>query len=327
MSLARVIVGDALDMLRTLPAGSARCCVTSPPYFGLRDYGVAGQIGLEESPAAYVERLVAVFREVRRVLADDGTLWLNLGDSYATSGAVGATQGLKALADAYAPRKNPRQRNCDEDGLIARPKRSVPIGLKPKDRMMIPARVALALQANGWWLRDEIVWHKPRTTPHPVKDRTVSAHEMVYLLSKRERYFFDYLAIEEPAAYAGTVRSVRSAFRLQGDPSTEAGKYGGRTQVVTRDTRRARSVWSLSPSPYRDAHFATMPPALAERCILAGSAIGDTVLDPFGGAGTTGLAAQRHGRRAVLIELNPDYAVLARRRLAPAPLSLAMSLL
>jgi len=268
--VSRILIGDALDMLRTLPDGAAQCCVTSPPYYGLRDYGVAGQIGQEDNPAAYVARLVEVFREVRRVLADDGTSWLNLGDSYAN-----------------------------------------------KQRMMIPARVALALQADGWWLRDEIVWHKPRTTPAPVKDRTVSAHEMVYLFAKRERYFYDYLAIEEPSAYAGLVRKAGKAFRdlAEADPNAARKRPGADREITVRETRRARSVWSISPSPYRDAHFATMPRDLAERCVRAGSRIGDTVLDPFGGAGTTALAAQGLGRRALLIELNPDYAALAKRRL------------
>ena len=309
MTSIAVLVGDALGLLRTLPAGYARCCVTSPPYYGLRDYGVAGQIGQEDSPAAYITRLVEVFREVRRVLTDDGTLWLNLGDSYAKARSSGPQGGSGERAN------RPHAAHASTTEVPA------------KNRLMIPARVALALQADGWWLRDEIVWHKPRTTPNPVKDRTVSAHEMIYLLAKRERYLFDWEAIEEPAAYPGLVRNTRSAFHLQGDPTTDAGKYGGRT-ITVRDTRRARSVWSISPSPYRDAHFATMPLAIAERCVKAGSAAGDTVLDPFGGAGTTALAAQRLGRTALLIELNPAYAALAARRCGvPDPIALAMSLL
>jgi DNA modification methylase len=302
----RVMVGDALAVLKMLPSRSTQCCVTSPPYFGLRDYGVEGQIGLEDSPDAYVARLVAVFREVRRVLTDDGTLWLNLGDSYARDPGKGVRfAGEKGLVkDRQAV-----EGNCGPP---------IPSGLKPKDRMMIPARVALALQADGWWLRDEIVWHKPRTTPHPVKDRTVNAHEMVYLLSKRERYFFDWEVIEEPSAYPGLVRKANKAFRdlEAADPNAARKRRGADRAITVRETRRARSVWSISPSPYRDAHFATMPPALAERCVKAGSKPGDTILDPFGGAGTTGLVATRLGRRAVLIELNPAYADLAQRRCA-----------
>lgn len=260
-----------MTTLRTLPAASVQCCVTSPPYYGLRDYGVDGQAGMEASPAAYVDRMVVVFREVRRVLSDDGTLFLNLGDNY-----------------------------------------------NNKQRQMMPARVALALQADGWCLRDEIVWHKPRTTPHPVKDRTVSAHEMVYLLAKRERYYFDWAAIEEPAAYAGLVRKAGKAFRdlAAADPNAARKRPGADRDITVRETRRARSVLSISPQPYREAHFATMPPALAEWCIKAGSRLGDIVLDPFGGAGTTAVAAQRLGRGHVSIDLKAEYVALAQRRYA-----------
>lgn len=315
-----ILNGDALDMLRTLPSGSVQCCVTSPPYFGLRDYGVDGQIGLEASPDSYIENLVAVFREVRRVLRDDGTLWLNLGDCYAGTGKSGGGEQGKRWAEYGADTTGPK------GGKWKPP----PTGLKQKDRMMIPARVALALQADGWWLRDEIVWHKPRTTPFPANDRTVSAHEMVYLLAKRERYFFDWAAIEEPAAYPGAVRKKGKAFRLQGSAKAAAlatmdktNAYGGRggEEIVVRDTRRSRSVWSINPQPYKDAHFATMPLALAEQCVKAGSREGDAVLDPFGGAGTTALAAKNLGRSAVIIELNPAYCVLARKRLGEQTLS------
>lgn len=265
--------GDCVDHLRQMPDQSVHCCVTSPPYFGLRDYGMDGQIGLEDSPDAFVARLVEVFREVRRVLRDDGTLWLNLGDSYA----------------------------------------------KDKNRLMIPARVALALQVDGWVLRDEIVWHKPRTTPAPVKDRTVAAHELIYLLVKQSRYHFDYLAIEEPAKYAGDTRQKSKVFRRLTDSranTKNSGQHFDESRVFTvRETRRKRSVWSVSPSPYKNAHFATFPPDLIEPCVLAGCPAGGTVLDPFFGAGTTGLVAQKHGRMCIGIELNPKYADLARSRL------------
>jgi site-specific DNA-methyltransferase (adenine-specific) len=269
--MIEIVNKDCRTALAEMPAQSVHCCVTSPPYFGLRDYGVDGQIGLEQTPDAYVAEMAAVFREVRRVLRDDGTLWLNLGDSYASD----------------------------------------------KQRLMIPARVAIALQRDGWWLRDEIVWHKPRTTPAPVKDRTVAAHEMVYLLAKRPTYHFDYLAIEEPAAYAGLVRKAGKAFRDMAatDPNAARKRPGVDREIVVRDTRRKRSVWSVSPSPYKDAHFATFPPDLIEPCILAGCPIGGTVLDPFFGAGTTGLVAQKHGRNAIGVELNPVYVEIARRRL------------
>jgi DNA modification methylase len=307
--------GDALEMLRTLPNASVQCVVTSPPYYGLRDYGVAGQIGLEKSPEDYINNLVAVFREMRRVLRDDGTFWLNIGDCYAR---IGGTDRVPSATAKVGSTKAVMEAQPD------RTRRTLWPGIKEKDRMMIPARVALALQADGWWLRDEIVWHKPRTTPFPANDRTVPAHEMVYLLTKAPRYFFDWAAIEEPAKYPGVVRKKGKAFRLQGAAKAAAladmGKtnaYGGKggEEFTVRDTRRARSVWSLSPQPYREAHFATMPANLAERCIKAGSRVGDVVLDPFGGAGTTALAATRLGRNATLIELKIDYINIARARL------------
>lgn len=268
-----ILNGDCRDVLKTLPDQSVNCIVTSPPYFGLRDYGVDGQIGLEQTPAGFVAELVAVFREARRVLRDDGTLWLNLGDSYVN-----------------------------------------------KNRMMIPARSAMALQDDGWVLRDEIVWHKPRTTPAPVKDRTVAAHEMLYLFSKTPRYFFDYLAIEEPAKYAGDTRQKSKVFRKLTDARAGTKNSGQKFQedriFTVRTTRRKRSVWSVSPSPYKHAHFATFPPDLIKPCVLAGCPEGGTVLDPFGGAGTTGVVAESLGRNAILIELNPAYADLARKRIA-----------
>lgn len=270
-----ILHGDCRTVLPTLPAGSFQACVTSPPYYNLRDYGVAGQIGLEPTPDEYVAEMVAVFREVRRCLRDDGVLFLNIGDKYAKNG----------------------------------------------QRLGMPPRVALALQKDGWWWRDEIIWHKPRTTPFPANDRTVPAHEMVYLLAKAPGYFFDWAAIEEPSAFPGLKRDVRSAFRDKASfaPGAQAGskKYSDEAaRVMTvRDTRRSRSVWSISPEPYKGAHFATMPASLAKRCILAGSRAGDAVLDPFGGAGTTGLVADRLGRDATLIELNADYRALATARL------------
>jgi site-specific DNA-methyltransferase (adenine-specific) len=294
--------------MRGLPAGSAHTCVTSPPYFGLRDYGHEGQIGLEETPDAFVAKLVEVFREVRRVLREDGTLWLNLGDSYAGTGKSGGGAQGERWASAGADTTGPR------GGKWAPP----PQGLKRKDRMMIPARTALALQADGWWLRDEIVWHKPRPTPHPVKDRTVSAHEMIYLFAKSPVYYYDYLAIEEPSAYPGLKRKAGKAFRdlADADPNAARKRPGVDREIVVRETRRKRSVWSVSPSPYKDGHFATFPPDLIEPCILAGAPKGGTVLDPFGGSGTTAGVAVKHGRRAILCELNPEYAALIPARVA-----------
>lgn len=295
-----LVCSDALTWLRGLPSGVAQCCVTSPPYYGLRDYGVTGQIGAEPSSAAFLDNLVAVFREMRRVLRDDGSLWLNLGDSYnAYNGNRGSSSGVNKRNQDVAPVLPPGF------GLAEK-------ALKNKDRMMIPARAALALQADGWWLRDEIVWHKPRATPAPVIDRTVAAHEMVYVLTKKDRYFYDWAAIEEPASSAGrVVKGVRGS---AGIVAGEDKKYGGR-EVVVRKTRRSRSVWSISPQPYRDAHFATMPPDLARRCVLAGSRPGSLVIDPFAGAGTTMLVAHQEGREWAGCDLNPQYVALAEARL------------
>jgi len=310
MATSTILIGDCLEVLRGLPDGMAQTCVTSPPYYGLRDYGHAGQIGLEETPGAYVARLVEVFREVRRVLRDDGTLWLNLGDSY-NSGASGGLGGSTLLGG----QSNQRQSNRAE----SRKKRHDAEGLKTKDLFGIPWMVAFALRADGWWLRQDIIWHKPNPMPESVTDRCTKAHEYVFLLTKSARYFYDAAAIAEQAE--------------RGDAGSrfDQGKTAQRSITPPADgariddgKRNARSVWPMATQPYSGAHFATMPPALAERCIKAGSKPGDMVLDPFGGAGTTGLVADRLGRGATLIELNPEYARLARERItADAPLLVA----
>lgn len=262
----QILIGDVRERLRDIPADSVNCIVTSPPYYALRDYGVDGQIGLEPSPDAYVQTLVEVFSEARRVLRDDGTLWLNLGDSYAR-GFGGGSPGKKASTNvgAYKDRSMGK----------------VPEGLTGKDLIGIPWRVAFALQSDGWVLRRDIVWNKPNAMPESVQDRPTTAHEYVFLFSKTGRYHFDAQAIRE------------------GD-------------------RASRSVWVINTKPFKGAHFATMPLELAERCVLAGSPEGGTVLDPFGGSGTTGLAAHRHGRKAVLVELNPAYVEIAQKRIADA---------
>ncbi len=304
----KIITGNCLDVLPTLPEASVQCCVTSPPYFGLRDYGMPDQIGLEPTPDEFVAAMVAVFREVRRVLRDDGTLWLNLGDSYAGSGA-------KAGGDM----KHNGSAGCRAGWSSSGHKRhNPPNGLKPKDLIGIPWRVAFALQADGWYLRQEIIWHKPNPMPESVTDRCTKAHESVFLLTKSPHYFFDAKAISEPAIHSGRV------VKATGDKSknanagfgydTKAGFTKHDTEV--NDSRNRRSVWTINSKPYGGAHFATMPPELAETCIKAGSAPGDMVLDPFGGAGTTGLAADRLQRDATLIELSPEYARIARDRLS-----------
>lgn len=261
----RVIHGDSLEQLRLLPDSLAQCCVTSPPYWGLRDYGIPGQIGAENSPDEYVNKLTKVFREVRRVLADDGTLWLNIGDGY--------TSGGRAWRDP--DKKNPAR------GMDYRP--PTPDGLKPKDLLGIPWRLAFALQADGWYLRLDIIWHKPNAQPESVKDRPSRTHEYVFLFSKQEQYYYEANAVAEVG--------------------------------VNGQNRNRRSVWSINTQPYTGAHFATFPPELVALCVLAGSRPGTIVLDPFLGSGTVAEVASKLGRPFVGIELNPDYIELAHRRL------------
>jgi DNA modification methylase len=303
-----VIQGDCLDLLALAPDGYADCCVTSPPYFGLRDYGAAGQIGLEATPDEYVAKLVDVFREVRRVLRDDGTLWLNLGDSYARNPAKGQHKpGQSGDKNAYL---------YDVGGGRASAT-ALCGGLKEKDLIGIPWRVAFALQADGWYLRQDIIWHKPNPMPESVRDRCTKAHEYIFLLSKSPRYYFDAAAMEEPASGRppGNIKPTK------GGRNYAAGAAEHRTaanlhNIGARETRNRRSVWTVTTKPFKGAHFATFPPELIEPCVLAGCRPGGLVLDPFGGAGTTGLVAQQHGRRALLLELNPDYARMAQERLA-----------
>lgn len=338
----QIITGDCRDVLRTMADKSAHCCVTSPPYFGLRDYGMTGQMGMEQTPEAFVEELVAVFREVRRVLRDDGTLWLNLGDSYAR-GFGGGTPGEKSASNvgSFAGRKASK----------------VPDGLKGKDLIGIPWRVALALQADGWYLRQDIIWHKPNPMPESVTDRCTKSHEYVFLLSKSSRYYFDHEAIKEPSvggiagnvkptkgaqayldgdekhrtklglsAWADKQRTARDSFKREGSKREKA--IPGQTVGTHRpdraesdyplETRNKRSVWTVSTRPFKGAHFATFPEKLIEPCILAGCPEDGTVLDPFGGACTTSVVAERLGRNSVMIEMNPEYAALGFDRLFQA---------
>lgn len=319
--------GDARSALRGWPDGFANCCVTSPPYFGLRDYGVANQIGLEEHPTAFVEQIVAVFREVRRVLRDDGTLWLNLGDSYANDGKWGGHTGGKHVKALH----------CSP---IGRNKRYT--GLKPKDLIGIPWMVAFALRADGWYLRQDIIWHKPNPMPESVRDRCTKAHEYLFLLSKSEKYYIDADAMQEPVqsskgnatTFRGGAYTNNSTFENgEGGKRTARGNHGrargvpprhapyassdqsGLDEVGRGGMRNRRSVWTIATKPFKEAHFATFPPALVEPCILAGCPPQGIVIDPFGGAGTTGLVAARNGRHACMIELNPEYAAMARKRI------------
>lgn len=306
-----VLEGDARARLRELPDRMARCCITSPPYFGLRDYGTEGQMGLERTPDEYVTVLVDVFREVRRVLHDDGTLWLNLGDSYnAYNGGAGPGSKLSKIQTEARPRL--------ETGFGLRWK-----GAKPKDLLGIPWMVAFALRADGWYLRSEIIWHKPNPMPESVTDRPTKSHEQVFLLAKGPRYFYDGEAIREPDAGTDHPRTILSGqAALEPSNGLHAPHKGLRVPDGRNgEGRNRRSVWTVTTQPYVEAHFATYPRKLIEPMVLAGSAEGDTVLDPFAGSGTTGVVALRHGRSFLGIELNPEYVTLARHRIADdAPL-------
>lgn len=328
----RIINADCREALKGLPDQSVHCCVTSPPYFGLRDYGHDGQIGLERTPTEFVAAMVEVFREVRRVLREDGTLWLNLGDSY-TGSSAGQTSRRQASKTSD---------KLSDDAVEALGRRvGVPEGLKPKDLIGIPWRVAFALQADGWFLRQDIIWSKPNPMPESVQDRCTKAHEYLFLLSKSQRYHYDADAIAEGLAETSIARlsqdgraeqkgsdrvpgktngPMKAVGRVRGVPPRHAAyassDQSGLDEVERGGRRNKRSVWTVATQPFKEAHFATFPPDLIEPCIKAGCPAGGTVLDPFGGAGTTGLVADRLGRSAVLIELNPEYAAMARARIA-----------
>ena len=315
----QLLTGDARAALATLAPGSVQCCVTSPPYFGLRDYGAAGQIGLEATPDAYVAELVAVMRQVRRVLRDDGTLWLNLGDSYASSGQSGQQSPSANLSRHGTNGCNPKM----AAQMFGRA--PTPEGLKPKDLIGIPWRVAFALQADGWYLRSDIIWHKPNPMPESVTDRPTKAHEYLFLLTKSARYYYDAEAIKTESDRAGEICGTgpkslsRGQARGAGVVASGNGVDGG--FAVSPERSNKRSVWTVATQPYPDAHFATFPEALIEPCVLAGSSVGDLVLDPFTGSGTTGVVAIGHQRQFVGIDLNPSYVALARRRIGDvAPL-------
>lgn len=334
-------LGDCLDVLDRMPAESVQCCVTSPPYWGLRDYGTAtweggdegcdhiqrtnkhsgaaarhcheetkfqfsnscgkcgarridSQLGLEPTPDEFVANLVEVFRKVKRVLRGDGTVWLNLGDSY-----VGNSPGSRDLVRWPKQSRNDHQRKVSNVGS----------GLKPKDLCGIPWRVAFALQEDGWWLRQDIVWSKPNPMPESCTDRCTKSHEYIFLLSKSARYYFDHEAIKEPAAYAGQMRGGSTNRYEQNEAGMDCRVY---------DDRNKRSVWTVNTQSFKGAHFATFPEKLIEPCILAGCPEGGTVLDPFAGSGTVGVVCVKHGRQAALIELSPDYAAMAEKRLKAA---------
>jgi DNA modification methylase len=311
----QILTGDCRATLATLPVASVQCCVTSPPYWGLRDYGTPEQIGLESTPDAYVAALVDVFQEVRRVLADDGVLWLNLGDSYVSVGGthdgrddnqpgVGAKRVWRdgaGRADGVVDERGQRNRN----GVTLR-------SLPAKNLIGIPWRVAFALQADGWYLRSDVIWAKPNPMPESVTDRPTKSHEYVFLLSKSERYYYDAAAIAEPAKW----ERWGDQTERKTHPGT-AKHLGNKTiaELPIKDSKNARTVWNIATQAYSGAHFAVMPEALATRCVLAGSRIGDTVFDPFAGAGTTGVAALSNGRSFIGCEANAAYVAMADTRL------------
>lgn len=317
----RIHHGNALSVLRRLPSASVQTIVTSPPYFGLRDYGVDGQIGLEQTPQEYVAALVAVFHEARRVLRDDGTLWLNLGDSYASSTGnktiTPQTAYLtgRAGGGAFAPAKKTLEYAETSAGYKA-------YDVAPKNLLGIPWRTAFALQDDGWILRSDIIWAKPNPMPESVTDRPTKAHEYVFLFAKSPRYYYDADAVRESAETnvkskilgRGNQGYARASGATKNPQRDQAGGYG----YVSEGKRNRRTVWNVATHPFKGAHFATFPPKLIEPCILAGAPVGGVVLDPFFGSGTTGAVAIQHGRHYVGIELNAGYIEIANGRLAAA---------
>ena len=376
--MIEILQGNCLDRLKDLKDQSINTCITSPPYWGLRDYGTAeweggdpncdhvdninprstrpkgkldgsldkynempfinkcgkcgatrkdNQLGLEETPAEYVENLVNVFREVKRVLRDDGTVWLNLGDSYSSHKDCKSTpQSLSKGTSAEKAHIIEKGRSVTRDT-----KKLKAAGLKNKDLVGIPWRVAFALQADGWYLRQDIIWHKPNPMPESVKDRCTKSHEYIFLLSKNAKYYYDNDAVREPHTWEES-KPRPSGMERNAKKYREKVKYGGGgtgfsghsgslkadgTSLNHPDGRNKRSVWIIPTKPYSEAHFATYPPDLIEPCVLAGCPEGGTVLDPFAGSGTTGLVAKQHNRNAVLIELNEEYIEIAKQRINP----------
>ncbi len=301
----QIINMDVMQKPWPISDGSVNCCVTSPPYWGLRDYGTDRQIGLENSPEEYVEKMVEVFREVRRVLRKDGVVWLNLGDSYYNYRPGGVSQIKQTIA------KN------DGAVVLESSKRNRIInGLKEKDLVGIPWRVAFALQADGWWLRQDIIWSKPNPIPESVKDRCTRSHEYIFLLTKSKRYWYDSEAIKEPfVTEPGKLRDKRN--ENYGSSCLSSFGAGLRTGYG-KNGRNKHSVWRVATQPFRGAHFATFPPKLIEPCILAGCPVNGVVLDPFGGSGTTGMVAKILNRNYILLELNPKYVEIARERIESA---------
>lgn len=294
MTTTQILIGDARERLKELPSKSVHCCVTSPPYWQLRDYGAKGQLGLEGSPELYISEIIRVFREVKRVLRSDGTCWLNLGDTYMTAWVASRSNSATSPASSLS-RRDARRRNSS--------------GIKPKNLIGIPWRVALALQADGWYLRSDVIWHKPNPLPESVKDRPTRSHEYLFLLTKSPRYHYDADPIREPHRES-SYRRVKNSWAVKNYRKHPSG--GVQTlnpaQCLHPLGRNKRTVWYVPVRGYKGIHSATFPEKLIEPCILAGCPIGGTVLDPFAGTGTTMRVAARLGRRAIGIEINPDFA-------------------
>ncbi len=329
MSEYKLYLGDCLEVMRGLPSDSVNCCVTSPPYYAQRNYNVDGQIGLERTPEEYVAKLVDVFREVQRLLRDDGTLWLNLGDSYGGSGGGSKKSG------------NHGPHSIDSRTTDMYPKKQLLVNLGKKQLLGIPWRVALALQSDGWILRSDIIWHKPSCMPESAKDRPTRNHEYIFLLSKSPKYYYDYEAIMEPVSKSTVERYMRrptnkdnpdlktnkEVFSMSAEAQANAFAKG-RKIIENGETlmRNKRTVWTVSQKYYNGAHFATYPPDLIKPCILAGCPIGGTVLDPFNGSGTTGVVCMEYGRNYIGIDLNPEYIEMSDKRIKDIQQQMRLSL-
>ena len=313
MELNKIYQGDCIDVLKTMPSESVNCCITSPPYYGLRDYGQDGQIGLEETPEAFVQKLVEVFREVKRVLKDDGTLWLNLGDSY----WGGGWRGSDLNDNSGDIQKGHKGTHCGATMPQMKGKNNT---YKPKDLVGIPWMVAFALRADGWYLRQDIIWHKPNPMPESVTDRCTKSHEYIFLLSKSQKYFYDADAIKEKSKDVSLARAKSGWNPTKLNVSVNGANNESFETMGTRwvdEYANKRSVWTITTKSFYEAHFATFPEDLIVPCIKAGCPEGGVVLDPFGGAGTTALVAHKLRRDWVLIELSPDYIKIAEKRLRP----------
>jgi len=297
--------GDALSILKTLPDECVDCCVTSPPYWGLRDYGVEGQLGLEKTPEEYVQKMVEVFREVKRVLRDDGTLWLNLGDSYNGSGKAGSNPEYQAHHTEFGKQSIHESRF----GMPTNVKT-----LKPKDLVGIPWMTAFALRADGWYLRSDIIWSKPNPMPESVTDRCTKSHEYIFLLTKSPKYYYDAEAIKEPSIWS----SIPNKRYVSNAPHGSERPGGNKKlNIPNLAGRNKRSVWTINTKPYSEAHFATFPPELPSLCIKAGCPLGGIVLDPFMGSGTTAQEALKQRKKFIGVEINQAYIELASKRLKP----------